>query len=162
MLVAVFFLFDRHSGKDGRGGAVQVHVPRRRRSGTARGRSLLYWAGLFGISLFIERPFCKYLCPLGAGLAIPTTFRLRAVEAQGRVPEPATHARKAAARWRSTTPAASTSANACCASGCQILYYDAHTCPPLSEGAPAPGTKAGLPLTPIGADGYYIPIKPVK
>ncbi|MDP2247127.1 MAG: 4Fe-4S binding protein, partial [Nitrosomonadales bacterium] len=36
---------------------------------------VLYWTALFGLALFVERPFCKYLCPLGAGLAIPTTFR---------------------------------------------------------------------------------------
>ena len=30
---------------------------------------------LLGLSIFTERPFCKYLCPLGAALAMPTTFR---------------------------------------------------------------------------------------
>src|SRR3546814_5404253 len=34
-----------------------------------------FWSVLFAVSLFIERPFCKYLCPLGAGLAVPSTFR---------------------------------------------------------------------------------------
>ena len=29
----------------------------------------LFAAGLLGLSLFTERPFCKYLCPLGAALA---------------------------------------------------------------------------------------------
>ena len=35
----------------------------------------LFAAGLLGLSIFIERPFCKYLCPLGAALAKPSTFR---------------------------------------------------------------------------------------
>ena len=33
-----------------------------------------FWLALAVWSLFMERPFCKYLCPLGAGLAVPTTF----------------------------------------------------------------------------------------
>ena len=44
---------------------------------------------------------------------------------------------------------------------CQILYYDDHTCPPLSKERRR-RTRAGLPLTPIGADGYYIPLKNVS
>ncbi|PKO55857.1 MAG: 4Fe-4S binding protein, partial [Betaproteobacteria bacterium HGW-Betaproteobacteria-21] len=35
----------------------------------------LFAAGLLGLSIFTERPFCKYLCPLGAALAMPSTFR---------------------------------------------------------------------------------------
>ncbi|MBX3684367.1 MAG: 4Fe-4S binding protein, partial [Thauera sp.] len=35
----------------------------------------LFAAGLLGLSIFMERPFCKYLCPLGASLAMPSTFR---------------------------------------------------------------------------------------
>jgi NosR/NirI family nitrous oxide reductase transcriptional regulator len=27
------------------------------------------------VSIFIERPYCKYICPLGASLAMPSTFR---------------------------------------------------------------------------------------
>ena len=35
----------------------------------------LFVAVLLGLSIFMERPFCKYLCPLGASLAMPSTFR---------------------------------------------------------------------------------------
>ena len=35
----------------------------------------LFVAVLLGLSLFIERPYCKYICPLGAALAMPSTFR---------------------------------------------------------------------------------------
>ena len=41
-----------------------------------------------------------------------------------------------------------------------VLYTDANACPPLAQERKR-RTKAGLPLTPIGKDGYYIPIKPV-
>jgi NosR/NirI family nitrous oxide reductase transcriptional regulator len=43
---------------------------------------------------------------------------------------------------------------------CMVLYTDAHACPPLSQERKR-RTRSGLSLTPIGADGYYIPIKPV-
>jgi len=42
-----------------------------------------------------------------------------------------------------------------------ILYYDDHACPPLSRERKQ-REKAGLPLTNIGPDGYFIPIKEVK
>jgi NosR/NirI family nitrous oxide reductase transcriptional regulator len=35
-----------------------------------------WWLLLAGGSLFYWRPFCRYLCPLGAGLAIPGSLRL--------------------------------------------------------------------------------------
>ena len=41
-----------------------------------------------------------------------------------------------------------------------VLYTDTHACPPLAKERKL-REKAGLPLTPIGRDGYYIPIHPV-
>lgn len=35
-----------------------------------------WWIVLFGISIFVWRPFCRYLCPMGAGLALFGSFRL--------------------------------------------------------------------------------------
>jgi hypothetical protein len=37
---------------------------------------VLYAAGLIVVSLFNRKFFCKYLCPLGAALAIPGRFRV--------------------------------------------------------------------------------------
>ncbi|MFU8803051.1 MAG: 4Fe-4S binding protein [Bradymonadaceae bacterium] len=37
---------------------------------------LLWWLALVGLSLVWFRPFCRYLCPLGAALALPSSFRL--------------------------------------------------------------------------------------
>ena len=37
---------------------------------------LAWWLALVAISLVTFRPFCRYLCPLGAALALPTSFRL--------------------------------------------------------------------------------------
>ena len=41
-----------------------------------------------------------------------------------------------------------------------VLYHDDHACPPLVQERKR-RTKAGQPLTPIGQDGYFIPIIPV-
>jgi len=37
---------------------------------------VLYAAALLGANLFVERFFCRYLCPLGAALAIPARLRM--------------------------------------------------------------------------------------
>ncbi|AVZ78928.1 4Fe-4S binding protein [Zoogloeaceae bacteirum Par-f-2] len=119
----------------------------------------LFAAGLLGLSIFIERPFCKYLCPLGASLAMPSTFR-----------------------WFGLKRKQECNSCKACAVGCgslaidkdgridqrecllcldcMVLYTDDHACPPLAAERKR-RSKAGLPLTPIGADGYFIPIKPV-
>jgi NosR/NirI family nitrous oxide reductase transcriptional regulator len=121
---------------------------------------VLFWAALFGAALFIERPFCKYLCPLGAGLAVPSTFRFFGLK---RKPE-------------------CTTCKACavgCASlaidkrgvidqrecllclDCMVMYYDQHACPPLAQERKR-RERAGLPLTAIGSDGYYIPVEEIR
>jgi NosR/NirI family transcriptional regulator, nitrous oxide reductase regulator len=37
---------------------------------------VLYAVSLLAVSLFVDRFFCRYLCPLGAALAIPARLRL--------------------------------------------------------------------------------------
>lgn len=116
----------------------------------------LFAAGILGLSIFMERPFCKYLCPLGAALAMPTTFRWYGLKRKQEC-------------------------NSCkvCAIGCgslaidrhgridqrecmlcldcMVLYTDAHTCPPLAQERKR-RMRTGLPLTAIGADGYFMPL----
>jgi len=36
----------------------------------------VWWAALLVLSVFWFRPFCRYLCPMGAALAIPSSLRL--------------------------------------------------------------------------------------
>lgn len=118
----------------------------------------LFAAGLLALSIFIERPFCKYLCPLGAALAMPSTFR-----------------------WYGLKRKQECDSCKACAVGCgslaidkdgridqrecllcldcMVYYTDTHACPPLAKERKR-RLKAGLPLTPIGANGYYIPIHP--
>lgn len=117
----------------------------------------LFASGLLALSIFLERPFCKYLCPLGAALAMPGTFRCFGLK---RKPE----------CGQCTACARGCGSLAIDASGridqrecllcldCMVLYYDDHACPPLSHERKRRG-KAGLPLTPIAPDGHFIPIQ---
>ena len=119
----------------------------------------LFVAVLLGLSVLIERPYCKYLCPLGAALAMPSTFRWYGLKRK-----PDCNTCKACARG--------CGAQAIDADGridhreclhcldCMVLYTDPKGCPPLGRERKR-RERAGLPLTPIGTDGYYIPIMPI-
>ena len=119
----------------------------------------LFVCVLLGLSIFIERPFCKYLCPLGAALAMPSTFRwfglrrkmdcnsckacavgcgAQAIDADGRIDH-----------------------RECLhCLDCMVLYTDPKGCPPLAKERKR-REQGGLEMTPIGRDGYFIPIHPV-
>src|SRR5450830_1914647 len=116
----------------------------------------LFVCVLLGLSIFIERPFCKYLCPLGAALAMPSTFRwfglrrkqdcnsckacavgcgAQAIDADGRIDH-----------------------RECLhCLDCMVLYTDPKGCPPLAKERKR-RERDGLEITPIGRDGYFIPI----
>ena len=115
---------------------------------------------ILGLSIFIERPYCKYVCPLGASIAMPTTFR-----------------------WFGLRRKADCNTCKACAKGCgslaidadgridqrecmhcmdcMILYTDSVGCPPLVKERKA-RERAGEPMTAIARDGYYIPIVPIE
>ncbi|MHB0982052.1 MAG: 4Fe-4S binding protein [Thiobacillus sp.] len=120
---------------------------------------VLFWSVLLIAAAFFERPFCKYLCPLGAALAIPSTFRWWGLK---RKKECGPCAACAVGCGSQAIDAAGRIDQRECllCLDCQVLYYDDHACPPLAQERKH-RTKAGEPLTPIGADGYYIPIIPV-
>jgi len=119
----------------------------------------LFVASLLGLSLFTERPFCKYLCPLGAALAVPTTFRWFGLK---RKPACTTCSACAVGCGSLAIDAQGAIDQRECmlCLDCMVMYYDQHACPPLSQERKR-RDKAGLPLTSVGADGYYIPIKPL-
>lgn len=118
----------------------------------------LFVAAILGLSIFIERPYCKYICPLGASLAMPSTFRwfglkrkqdcnsckacavgcgAQAIDADGRIDH-----------------------RECLhCLDCMILYTDTKGCPPLAKERKR-REKDGLEITPIGKNGYFIPIYP--
>ncbi|MEH0164757.1 4Fe-4S binding protein [Paucibacter sp. JuS9] len=119
----------------------------------------LFVALILGLSIFIERPYCKYICPLGASLAMPSTFRwfglrrkqdcnsckacavgcgAQAIDAAGRIDH-----------------------RECLhCLDCMVLYTDQMGCPPLAKERKR-RERDGLLITPIGRDGYFIPIDAV-
>ena len=93
---------------------------------------LLYALGLLGVGLFVQRFFCRYLCPLGAALAIPA--RLRMFEWLKRKVQCGRECRICASRCpvQAIHPLGQINPNECIhCLNCQTLYYDATTCPPL-------------------------------
>lgn len=119
----------------------------------------LFVCAILGLSLFTERPYCKYLCPLGASLAIPSMFRVFGIR---RKPD----------CTRCKACAVGCGAQAIDGKGridprecllcldCMVLYTDAHACPPLAKERKR-RERDGQPLSRIGRDGYFIPIVPV-
>jgi polyferredoxin/Na+-translocating ferredoxin:NAD+ oxidoreductase RnfG subunit len=95
---------------------------------------LLYALGLLLIAVFNRKFFCKYLCPLGAALAIPAPLRifdwLRRRKECGRPCQIC--ARQC--EVQAIRPTGEINPNEChyCLD-CQLTYWDDHNCPPLSE-----------------------------
>lgn len=120
----------------------------------------LFVAALLALSLFTERPYCKYLCPLGAGLAIPSWLRVFSLKRKHDCgPCQACTVQcgaQAIAKDGRIDPA-----ECLHCLDCLVYYYDDHACPPLAKERKR-RAKAGEALTPIGRDGYYIPIREVK
>jgi NosR/NirI family nitrous oxide reductase transcriptional regulator len=95
---------------------------------------VLYAAGLLGIGLFIERFFCRYLCPLGAALAIPG--RVRTFEWLRRWKECGSPCQRCAKECpvQSIHPEGHINVNECIyCMHCQELYYDDQRCPHMIQ-----------------------------
>lgn len=93
---------------------------------------VLYAVALLLAGLFIERFFCRYLCPLGAALAIPA--RLRMFEWLKRRHQCGSECNICAQRCtvQAIHPDGSINPNECIhCLNCQTLYVDDKTCPPL-------------------------------
>lgn len=118
-----------------------------------------FWLVLFGLSMFTERPFCKYLCPLGAGLALPGYFRGISLK---RKPEcTSCHACAAGCGSQAIDAKGKIDQRECLLClDCMVMYYDDHACPPLSKERKS-RYKSGLPLTPISSQGYFIPVESI-
>ncbi|HEX7012020.1 MAG TPA: 4Fe-4S binding protein [Steroidobacteraceae bacterium] len=119
-----------------------------------------FWAVLLVLAIFIDRPFCKYLCPLGAGLAIPSTFRWWGLK---RKKECTTcHACAVGCQAQAIDEKGRIDPRECLLClDCMIMYYDDHACPPLVQERKR-RAKAGLALARIGADGYFVPVEQLK
>ncbi|MEW5942592.1 MAG: 4Fe-4S binding protein [Pseudomonadota bacterium] len=121
----------------------------------------LFWFVVFGLSLLMERPFCKYLCPLGAGLAIPSTFRFFGLKRKAECGNPCHACAHGCGSLAIDNKGKIDQRECLLCLDCMILYYDDHACPPLSTERRS-RQRAGLPLTPIDGNGYFIPLKEIK
>ncbi len=95
---------------------------------------VLYVALLLAAGLFVERFFCRYLCPLGAALAIPA--RLRMFEWLKRRHQCGRECHICAVRCtvQAIHPNGAINPNECIyCLNCQALYHDDRTCPPLIQ-----------------------------
>ncbi len=95
-----------------------------------------YALALLGTGLFIERFYCRYVCPLGAGLAIPA--KLKIFDWLKRRPQCGRECRICATRCtvQAINSLGQINPNECiyCLK-CQANYYDSTTCLPLKQRA---------------------------
>lgn len=95
---------------------------------------VLYAAILLSISIFTNKAYCRYICPLGAALAIPSKFRL--FDWLKRRKECGTQCQICAQECeiQAIHPTGEINANEChwCLD-CQVTFHDEHKCPPLIQ-----------------------------
>nr|WP_245258907.1 NosR/NirI family protein [Chelatococcus sp. GW1] len=115
---------------------------------------VIYALTLLSIGLFVERFFCRYLCPLGAALAIPG--RIRMFEWLKRWPECGSPCHRCAKECpvQAIHPEGHINVNECIyCMHCQELYHDDQRCPHmiqvrvkrerwLAQNAPRPAGEA--------------------
>jgi NosR/NirI family nitrous oxide reductase transcriptional regulator len=95
---------------------------------------VVFALALLGAGLFIERFYCRYLCALGAALAIPA--RMRMFEWLKRYPACGTRCQRCAndCMVQAIHPEGHINPNECLyCLHCQQLYYDDHQCPVMIE-----------------------------
>lgn len=114
---------------------------------------------LLSIGLFIERFYCRYMCPLGAALAIPG--RIRMFEWLKRWPECGSPCQRCAKECpvQSIHPEGQINVNECIyCMHCQELYHDDQRCPHMIqvrlkrekfERLSSPATKGAGPAEPV-------------
>lgn len=118
-----------------------------------------FWLLLFVAALFFERPFCKYLCPLGASLAVPSTFRWWGLRRKAEC-GPCTACEQGCASLAIDSAGRIDQRECLLCLDCTVLYFDVHACPPLALERKR-RERAGQPLTPIGRNGYFVPLQPL-
>lgn len=95
---------------------------------------VLYAVGLLAVGLFIERFYCRYLCALGAALAIPG--RMRTFEWLRRYKECGSPCQRCANECmvQSIHPEGHINPNECLyCLHCQVLYHDDQRCPVMIQ-----------------------------
>ncbi len=108
-----------------------------------------YAIGLLAANIFVERFFCRYLCPLGAALAIPA--RLRMFEWLKRRPQCGRECRICSTKCpvQAIHPEGQINPNECInCLNCQTLYFNERICPPLKARAARYNPTAGTEVKP--------------
>ncbi len=120
----------------------------------------IFIGAILAWSFFSERPYCKYICPLGAGLALPGKFRLFGLKRKAECQT--CHACAAGCGSHAIDSAGKIDPMECMLClDCMVMYYDDHACPPLVQERKS-RAKLGLALTGIDAKGYFIPLASVR
>lgn len=95
---------------------------------------VLFAVSLLGAGLFIERAYCRYLCPLGGALGIPGRMRMN--EWLRRYKECGSPCQRCAndCMVQAIHPDGHINPNECLQClHCQTLYYDDQKCPPMIQ-----------------------------
>jgi NosR/NirI family nitrous oxide reductase transcriptional regulator len=134
---------------------------------------VVYALTLLAAGLFVERFFCRYMCPLGAALAIPG--RIRMFEWLRRWPECGSPCQRCAQECpvQAIHPEGHINVNECIyCMHCQELYFDDHRCPHMIQvrlkrekrqalSSPSMRTGGKGPATVITAGGKPVVASPV-
>ncbi|WP_299362808.1 NosR/NirI family protein [uncultured Paracoccus sp.] len=107
---------------------------------------VLYAVALLGAGLFIERFFCRYVCPLGAGLAIPA--KLKIFDWLKRRPQCGRECRLCETKcpMGAIDPLGRINPNECVMClRCQVIMDDENTCPVLKRRARGAGGGHAAP-----------------
>ena len=93
---------------------------------------VLYAAGLLMVGLFVQRVFCRYLCPLGAALAIPATNSMFQWLKRRHQCGTSCHICAERCPVQAIHPEGRINLHECIyCLDCQSIYHDEHLCPPL-------------------------------
>lgn len=106
---------------------------------------VLFVLALLGAGLFIERFYCRYLCPLGAALAIPA--KLKIFDWLERRPQCGRECRLCEQKCTvgAIDPLGRINPNECVLClRCQVIYNDEKTCPTLMRRARARAAQAEM------------------
>jgi NosR/NirI family nitrous oxide reductase transcriptional regulator len=125
---------------------------------------VVYALTLLAAGLFIERFFCRYLCPLGAALAIPG--RIRMFEWLKRWPDCGSPCKRCANECpvQSIHPEGHINVNECIyCMHCQELYHDDHRCPHMIQVRLKREKRMAMSTPPLtqDKDGGKGPAKPI-
>jgi NosR/NirI family nitrous oxide reductase transcriptional regulator len=95
---------------------------------------VIYALGLLAVGLFVERAFCRYLCPLGAAFAIPAKIRQFEWLKRHRQCGAPCQICAVGCPVQAIHPEGRINPNECIyCLACQVNYHDAYVCPPMID-----------------------------